>query len=172
MNKTAPIQLGGKTYNLRFGAVGAYLLQRETEQGILEFAAKVDQNRLGFMDLHALLWAELESARKADHQAPVPWTIDSVGEAIDGECDGDLVEFWRTKSQPVLEAFRASFSITIKKQEELQRRAAKVAANSKKGGEAGDPPQAAELTGDSPLSGTTASTLPPRSGSRKTRSGR
>lgn len=159
-----PISLGGRTYNLRFGAMGAYLLQKELGVGILEFSKRVDDNTLGFMELHALLWSELESSRKVEHTPPVPWSIESVGDIIDHECEGDLVEFWRQKHGPVVEAFKQSFQITMRQHEELQRRAAEASKTP-------DPPTEATSTGDTQSSGTIASTSPRASGSRRTRSG-
>jgi hypothetical protein len=165
-HKTVPVNFGGHQYDLRFGALGAYLLQKETGIGILEFAQKVEENSIGFLELHALLWAELESTRKATHFPPIPWTIESVGDLIDGECGGDLVEFWRTKNGPIVEAFKNSFAITIKAQEELARRAAEARGSDE------DPTSvAATSTGDSPATGTTVSTTPPRSASRRKPSG-
>jgi hypothetical protein len=162
-HQVVPINLGGRQHNLRFGAMGAYLLQRETGESILEFAQKVDHNTLGFMDLHALLWAELESSRAVEHTPAIPWTIASVGALIDSTADGDLIEFWTQNHGAIVAAFQHSFRITMKNAEELARRA-EVAKSL-------PPPKAAVSTGDSPSTGESASTMPPSSAVRRKRSG-
>lgn len=164
-HKTIPIQLGGRQYNLRFGAMGAYLLQRELNVPLQDFAGLVDLKKLGLMELHVLLYAELESTRQADHAPGIPWTIASVAQLIDNECGGDIIAFWQAFSKPVMEAFSLSFHATIKQQEEIQRRQAESQDDS------ADPPAGAASTGDSSATGTTASTSPRRSGSRRTSSG-
>jgi hypothetical protein len=154
-HRFVPITLGGKQYNLRFGALGAFLLQKELGIGILEFANRVDNNQLGFMELHALLWAELESARKAEHQPPTPWTIDNVAELIDGEYEGDLAQFWQHHHMPIVQAFQNSFAVTMRQAEELEQRRAEAAR------QPSDPLTEAASTGDTTTSnGMPASTLP------------
>jgi hypothetical protein len=169
-HRTVPIELGNVTYNLRFGAIGAFLLQQVTGESITHFASKVDANQLGFLELHALMYACLESARRKDHVHPTPWTLDSVGDLIDEQCDGDLVEFWKHYHGPMVQAFRNSFHVSMKQQAELLRQ--QEAAKRKEAGPE-DPTIAAEtLTGDFPATGTTVLTSPPRPGSRQKRSGR
>lgn len=160
MHKTVPMTVGRDTHNLRFGAIGAFLLQKELGLSIQEFGARVDNNTLGFMELHVLLYAELESARRADRVKPIPWTIDTVGDLIDAGCEGDLVEFWKTYSPAVIKAFQQSFHISLKQAAEIEARKqnAVVASAPTGDGDEANPTKAGESTGvtETPAIGTTA----------------
>lgn len=156
-HKTVPLVLpDGRTFNLRFGAIGAFLLQQTTEMGVVEFSRRIETMSIGLLELHALLFAELESARRADHVHPVAWTLDSVGELIDSCYEGDLGEFWRIHTTAVIAAFNTSFTLSMRRHEDLERRQAEARA-------VPNPPTAAVSTGDTPapgVSGMTSSTMP------------
>lgn len=156
MTKIIPLTIGEDTFNLRFGSIGAFLLQQATSLSIQEFSAKVDNETLGFLELHALLYAELESGRRKDRSRPSPWTLDAVGDLIDSDCDGDILEFWKKHAKTVIAAFRTSFHLTMQQQQNLKLRS--VSAETEKKDDAADdrPTQAAKSIGDTESNGTIA----------------
>ena len=159
-HKTVPVSFNGIDYGLRFGAIGAYLLQEVTGNSIMDFATKVEDNTLGFLEMHALLYAELESGRRKDHSAPMPWTIDSVADLIDNECEGDLAEFWNRFHGPVIQAFQNSFALTIRKGAELEKRLVDAASENKRDDSGEGPLVQVPSTGESDSSGMTLPTPP------------
>ena len=128
--------LDGRTEPLRFTALAAFIVQKETGLTLDELLSRIQSGRASVFEMTALLFGELEGARRKARAGGIPWSIDRVADLADDS--GDIADFFMRHAAVITQTFLDSMPKIIKAAND---KASEALAKAQEAA-AGDPPDA------------------------------
>jgi hypothetical protein len=88
------VTLAGREYPIAFTSNALVFLEEHTGMSVSQFAAALKRDAAGIRGLQMLLWAGLEGGRLRDKHRKARWTLEEIGDLIDGT-DNGVSDVWR-----------------------------------------------------------------------------